>query len=220
MDPFFKTKMQSLHIEYILRLQTLLMDPLKKMFSWLNCQPPPQKPQHCRLWPPKLPRTKGTWSNKQSDGVAKGIGCKYSSLEDESSNGLPHLVQRSKNAVLTMLPVYKMTWSESNNGLYIVHFSNIFILCFFFLKYVFSIVLCYRSDFFCMLYMLWYTIVVVNSLYTFSPPLFLQYSIVYKTLSWYFDALNFIYFLVFPKVGWIWVTFMLFPTTTSLFKEF
>lgn len=132
MDPFFKTKMQSLHIEYILRLQTLLMDPLKKMFSWLNCQPPPQKPQHCRLWPPKLPRTKGTWSNKQSVGVAKGIGCKYSSLEDESSNGLPLLVQRSKNAVLTMLPVYKMTWSESNNGLYIVHFSNIFILCFFF----------------------------------------------------------------------------------------
>lgn len=129
MDSFFKTKMQSLHIEYIMRLQTLLMDPLKKTFSWLNCQPPPQKPQHCRLWPPKLPRTKGTWSNKQSVGVAKGIGCKYSSLEDESSNGLPLFVQRSKDAVLTMLPVYKMTWSESNNGLY--NFSNIFILCFF-----------------------------------------------------------------------------------------
>lgn len=122
-------------------------------------------------------------------------------MEDESSNGLPLLVQRSKNAVLTMLPVYKMTWSESNNGLYIVHFSNIFILCFFFLKYVFSIVLCYRSDFFCMLYMLWYTMVVVNSLYTFSPPLFLQYSIVYKTLSWYFDALNFYIFPCFSQGG-------------------
>lgn len=125
------------------------MDLLKKTFSWLNYQPPPRKPQHCRLWPPKLPRTKGTWSNKQSDGVAEETGCKYSFIGRWTFKWFATFCSEEQECSFDNASnVYSVTWSESNNGLYIrvVHFSNIFILCF--LKNVFSMVLCYRSDFF------------------------------------------------------------------------
>lgn len=81
--------------------------------------------------------------------------------------------------------------------------SAIYLFCVFLVFFEKCVLDCIMLQiwFFCMLYMLWYTIVVVNSLYTFSPPLFLQYSIVYKTLSWYFDALNFYIFPCFSQGG-------------------